>query len=143
MIDDNLRSYSKRTVTSTKRRNIRIMVVDDEEDVLLIIKRALELHDFVVDTYVNPRLALSEYRQGVYDLVICDIRMPGMDGFELYRTIRSFDTKVKVCFLTAFETYSERFGEIFPELKDVECYIKKPISAVELIRHIENVLELH
>jgi CheY-like chemotaxis protein len=138
-----LTSYSKRTLTSSTSRKIRIMAVDDEEDILQVIKRSLELHDFVVDTYVNPKQALSEYRPNVYDLVILDIRMPGMDGFELYRKIRELDTKVKVCFLTAFETYRERFRESFPELEEVKCYIKKPISATELIRHIEKVLELH
>jgi len=133
---------SKRMVAASSRR-IRIMAVDDEEDILIIIKRQLQLQDFDVDTYDNPARALSEYRPDRYDLVILDIRMPGMDGFELYRNIRNRDSKVKVCFLTAFETYRARFKELFPELDEVKCYIKKPVSAAELVNHVQKVLELN
>jgi DNA-binding response OmpR family regulator len=119
------------------------MAVDDEEDILQIIKRSLENEHFIVDTYDDPKRALSEYHPDSYELLILDIRMPGMDGFELYRKIRDVDSKVKVCFLTAFDTYRDRFRELFPELDEVKCYIKKPVSVAELIHHIENVLELH
>jgi DNA-binding response OmpR family regulator len=119
------------------------MAVDDEEDILQIIKRSLEMHHFVVDTYDDPKRALSEYRPNRYELLILDIRMPGLDGFELYRKIRDVDFKVKVCFLTAFETYRDRFRELFPELDEVKCYIKKPVNVADLIHHVENVLELH
>jgi len=119
------------------------MVVDDEEDILHVIKKILEIHHFVVDGYEDPKRALSEYRSNHYQLLILDIRMPGMDGFELYRKIRDVDSKVKVCFLTAFETYRDRFRELFPELEEVRCYIKKPVTAAQLLQHVENVLELH
>jgi DNA-binding response OmpR family regulator len=129
----------KATAASQK---IRILAVDDEGDILEIIKRYLELNDFEVQTYTDPRRALAEYRPRVYDLVILDIRMPGMDGFELYKKIRDLDSKVKICFLSAFETYRERFRESFPELEEVKCYIKKPISATELVKRVQTVLEV-
>jgi len=129
----------KATAASQK---IRILAVDDEGDILEIIKRYLELNDFEVQTYTDPRRALAEYMPRVYDLVILDIRMPGMDGFELYKKIRDLDSKVKICFLSAFETYRERFRESFPELEEVKCYIKKPISATELVKRVQTVLEV-
>ena len=66
--------------------------------------------------------------------------MPGMDGFELYKKIRDIDDKVKVCFLTAFETYREDFRRLFPQLEEVKCYIKKPITSSELIKHVQGIL---
>jgi len=135
-------SHSKSTLTSSTSKKIRILAVDDEEDILLVVKRYLQLHDFEVNTFTSPQKALLNYKANYYDLVILDIRMPGMDGFELYRKIRQLDSKVKVCFLTAFETYRDRFRETFPELEEVKCYIKKPVSATQLVKHVQTVLEL-
>jgi CheY-like chemotaxis protein len=77
---------------------------------------------------------------GSYDLVILDIQMPGINGFELYRQIKKIDDKVKVCFLTASEMYYEEFRkELFPAL-DNNCYIQKPIENEILIRRLNEIL---
>jgi DNA-binding response OmpR family regulator len=77
---------------------------------------------------------------GSYDLVILDIQMPGINGFELYRQIRKIDDKVKVCFLTASEMYYEEFRkELFPAL-DNNCYIQKPIENEILIKRLNEIL---
>ena len=68
--------------------NNRILVVDDEPDLTQVSRLALEYHGFKVDSFNDPHLALSEYRPGLYDLVILDIKMPNMDGFELYLEIK-------------------------------------------------------
>jgi two-component SAPR family response regulator len=77
---------------------------------------------------------------GSYDLVILDIQMPGINGFELYRQIRKIDDKVKVCFLTASEMYYEEFRkELFPAL-DNNCYIQKPIENETLMKRLNRIL---
>jgi len=68
---------------------------------LLTFANALEGNGFVVDTFDDPLLALQDFRKDFYDLLILDIRMKKMNGFELYDEIRKIDDKVKVCFLTA------------------------------------------
>jgi DNA-binding response OmpR family regulator len=85
--------------------NKRVLIVDDEPDVNLAVKIALEENGFQVNTFTDPFLALESFRKeaGMYDLLMLDIKMPDMNGFELYKQIKKIDDKVKVCFLTADE----------------------------------------
>jgi DNA-binding response OmpR family regulator len=112
------------------------MIVDDEQDITAIFRIGLENREFVVTTYNDPREALANFRSGMFDLLILDIRMPGMSGFELYQKIRDMDEKVKVCFLTAFEEYRADFKKSFPALDEVKCYLKKPITISDLISRL-------
>jgi two-component SAPR family response regulator len=75
-----------------------------------------------------------------YEMLILDIKMPDMNGFELYKQIKKLDDKVKVCFLTAGEMDYEQFGkELFPAL-DKNCYIQKPIENEILIEKLNRIL---
>ena len=66
----------------------RILVLDDEPDLTMVCSLALQYHGFKVDTFNDSQEALSNFRPGYYDLVILDIKMPKMDGFELYEKIK-------------------------------------------------------
>jgi DNA-binding response OmpR family regulator len=66
----------------------RILVVDDEPDLTMVCSLDLQYHGFKVDTFNDSQEALSNFRPGYYDLVILDIKMPKMDGFELYEKIK-------------------------------------------------------
>jgi CheY-like chemotaxis protein len=85
------------------------LVVDDEVDITTVFKLGLEEADLQVDVYNDPLLALSDYKPGIYDLLLLDIKMPGMNGFELYRKIKDIEEeekkvkngKPRVCFITA------------------------------------------
>jgi DNA-binding response OmpR family regulator len=79
----------------------RILIVDDEADITLPLKMALEDNAFVVDVFNDPIFALDNFRKRSYNLLILDINMPKMNGFELYTKIKKIDDKVRVCFLTA------------------------------------------
>jgi two-component system catabolic regulation response regulator CreB/two-component system response regulator ChvI len=114
----------------------KVLVVDDEKDIALVIKRALECYGFTVDAFSDPGSALKNFKPGSYDLVLTDVRMPKMDGFELYREIRRIDGAVKVCFLSAFETYQEELKTI-----GVRCFIKKPVSIGDLLEIVRGQLE--
>jgi len=79
-----------------------ILLVDNEPDTTFTIKNIFEDNgEFKVDIFTDSTIALKSYRSNFYDLVILDMKMPKMDGFELYTKIREKDPKVTICFLTA------------------------------------------
>jgi DNA-binding response OmpR family regulator len=122
--------------------NKRVLLVDDEPDLNLTLKMTLEENGFKVDSFTDPLVALENFKEeaGMYELVILDMKMPGINGFELYRQIKKIDDKVKVCFLTASEMYYEEFRkELLPAL-DNNCYIQKPIETEMLIRRLNRIL---
>lgn len=118
----------------------RIAVVDDEPDITTVLKKGLEHHGFVVDVFNDPQAALASFQPGSYDLMIIDIRMPKINGFDLYRELKKRDSSVKVCFLTAFEIYYEEFRKMFPTI-DVRAFIRKPVSISELVSQVNATIE--
>ena len=116
------------------------MVVDDEPDLISILEVVLEENGFEVDTYDDPIIALKSYRAGVYDLLILDIKMPKMDGFELYDEIKKIDNKIKVCFLTASEMYYKNSRREKYCSLDKDLFIQKPIANEDLVDEINNML---
>ena len=94
-----------------------------------------------VDTFADPKEALTSFKAGVYDLLLLDIRMPNINGFELYKELKKIDDKPKVCFITAYELYYDALKKDFPEL-DVGCFIKKPISIEDLAIKIREEVAL-
>lgn len=78
--------------------------MNDEPDNCLVLKIVLQKTGFLVDYYYNPILALDEFKSNFYDLIILDIQMPDINGFQLYREIKNRDINAKICFLTASES---------------------------------------
>ena len=113
----------------------RLLLVDDEPDVIFTFKKGLEAHGFVVDAFNDPVLALSNFKPGVYGLLLLDVKMPQINGFELYEKIKKIDSEVKACFITAHEVYYESLKEIFPTM-DLDCYVK-PIEIEDLVSHVK------
>lgn len=120
----------------------KILVVDDEPDITSSIKNGLQRKGFEVDTYNDPTDALSNFKPDTYDLLLIDIRMPKMNGFELYREVKKKSGDVRICFFTAFEVYYDEFRKMFPNL-EVKCFIRKPITISDLVTHINTELEKH
>jgi CheY-like chemotaxis protein len=122
----------------------RILIVDDEIDINYTFETVLKENGFMVDSFDSPVLALNNFKAGLYDLVLLDIKMPAMDGFKLYEEMKKIDNKFKVCFLTASEMFYEQYrpahsiitGEDHP-------VIQKPIKNEELIRQINELLGFH
>ena len=132
-----------------RQRNspLRIMVVDDEKDILRIIKRDLESNDsktnFKVDAFYDSVSALNAFNShptDYYDLVLTDIRMPKMNGFELYRHIKQRNPAMKIAFITAFEITKEEFGKVLPSI-DVKHFIKKPVTMSNLIPKLRSIVD--
>jgi len=117
----------------------RILVVDDEYDISLTIKVVLEENGFKVDSFNDATQALENFTAGVYDLVILDVKMPEMNGFNLYKEIRKLDDKVSICFLTAAdELYYEALKKRYPTINE-NCVIHKPVENESLLRQIKSV----
>ena len=124
-----------------KKERGRILAIDDEPDLTMLCKMALEHYGFEVNTFNDPKEALSNYKPGYYDLVILDIKMPAMDGFELYHEIKKKDTNAKVCFLTASELYYEEFRKKEYGALDKGLFIRKPIDNDELVSEVQKMIE--
>ena len=118
----------------------KVMIVDDEPDVISVLEIVLKDNGFEVDSFTDPIAALKNYRVGIYDLLILDIKMPKMDGFELYDEIKKIDDNAKVCFLTASEMYykNSRIEKYFSLDKDL--FIQKPIANEDLVEEINKML---
>jgi DNA-binding response OmpR family regulator len=120
----------------------RILIVDDESDITTALKMYLETQGFHVDAFTDPVYALAQFKAGFYQLLILDIKMPEMNGFELYTEIKKKDKTVTVFFLTALSEmhdYDAFKKEVFP--KEGERYfIAKPIENEEILKRINTVI---
>jgi two-component system, OmpR family, response regulator ChvI len=115
----------------------KILIVDDDPDITNTFSIGLEDTSlFAVETYNDSVEALSNFQPNLYDFVLLDIKMPKMSGFELYDKIKKLDSKVKVCFISAYDPYSDELKEEFLSLK-IECFIPKPIQIKELVERIK------
>jgi DNA-binding response OmpR family regulator len=114
------------------------LLVDDDHDNSSIFKIGLQDAGFEVDAYNDSKLALSSFKPDHYDLLILDIKMPKMDGYELYDKIRKKDNKVKICFLTASEKYKE---EHRPSFLSSSSFLIKPITIDNLVNKVNEMIE--
>jgi DNA-binding response OmpR family regulator len=125
-----------------KNNNNRILLVDNEPDIALVFKIGLEDNGFVVDAFNDPELASANFKDGLYDLLLLDIKMPKMDGIEFYQRMKEIDKKVKVCFITASEIhyYEKITKELLPTL-GARRLIRKPIKIIDLVKDLKQELE--
>jgi DNA-binding response OmpR family regulator len=121
----------------------KILLVDNEVDITYALTNALENYNFYIESFNDSILALNSYKSNYYDLVILDIKMPNMDGFELYNKIREKDPQVKICFLTASELFYEEFRKarfLLSEKIGEEYFIQKPIKTDDLVQKINGLM---
>jgi CheY-like chemotaxis protein len=126
----------------------RILIVDDHPDIILTFKKGLEAENeyssgkifFQVYAYDDPLLALSEFKPNFYDLLLVDVNMPKVNGFEFSEKILKLDVNVRVCYISAGEMNIEALREQYPTLS-IGCFIKKPITIENLVRRVKAELE--
>jgi DNA-binding response OmpR family regulator len=124
------------------KRRTKLLIVDDEIDLALTFQKVLQENGFEVDSFNDPILALQRFKPHYYDLLILDIKMPAMNGFELYRNVRKIDDSVKVCFLTALRElrdYGQYRKEVSPKLGE-RYFVSKPIQNEELIIRVNEMM---
>jgi CheY-like chemotaxis protein len=120
----------------------KILIIDDEPSVTLTFKTVLQGSGFKdnVDVYNDPLEALSNFKPGFYDMLLLDVLMPKMNGFELYEKVRELDDTIKVCFMTSYDVYYMSLRELFPTV-EVDSFIQKPIGADDLVNRIKQELQ--
>ncbi|HEU4605855.1 MAG TPA: response regulator [Nitrososphaera sp.] len=118
---------------------VRLWIIDDEVDIAAVMKKSLEMADFVVDAESDPIEAFRNFRAGIYDLVMLDIRMPDVDGIDLYGKLREIDRGFKVCFISTFVAGEyEKLRHQYPELVDSGCFIEKPVTMAGLVQIVKS-----
>ena len=130
---NNKNSFDEQQLVSStenlNNNNKRIILVDDEKDVLFTYKTFLEDHDYDVTAFTDPSLAMN-YIRNILNfkdlLVILDIRMKNLNGFQLHQQIKSIDPTIKVLFITALDILDE-FSTIIPGISK-EYIMKKPVD---------------
>jgi two-component system catabolic regulation response regulator CreB/two-component system response regulator ChvI len=124
----------------------RVLIIDDEPDITLTYKSALEgdyegdSKRFEVYTYNDPLEALLNFKPNFYDLLLIDINLPYMNGFELYEKLLKMDINIRVCFISAGEVNQEAIREIHPSI-NIGCFIKKPVTVQDLVKRVKAELE--
>jgi DNA-binding response OmpR family regulator len=123
---------------SSNDKKKKILVVDNELDMTTMLKMALEPNGFAVDTFNDPVLALEQFKPNLYDLVILDVMMPKINGFDLYNQLKKIDDDIKVCFLTASsETYREQLKKEEHCELNKDLFLEMPLPIKEIIAEIK------
>jgi CheY-like chemotaxis protein len=120
----------------------RILVVDDEPDITFTLVAILQKGGYEVSSFNNPLMALQSFEPHYYDLLIIDIKMPEMNGFELYQKLKEKHSHVKVCFLTAvseFSDYEQYKGDVSPKPHE-RYFVAKPVSEDDLVRRVKDII---
>jgi CheY-like chemotaxis protein len=127
----------------------RILLVDYDPDITLTFKAGLDGYNygdgdkkkrFEVYTYNDPLLLLEEFKPNFYDLLLTDIYMPNMNGFQLCEKILGLDINFRVCFMSALEVNAEALREIYPKVS-FGCFIEKPITIEYLVKRLSAELD--
>ena len=127
-----------------------ILIIDDNPDIALTFKKGLEAENnkksyndnifFEVFTYNDPFLALSEFKPDFYDLMLIDINMPKMNGFDFCVRILEIDVNPRFCFMSSGLINQEALREQYPSLS-IGCFTEKPITMENLVRRVKAELE--
>jgi CheY-like chemotaxis protein len=125
----------------------RILIVDDDADVTVTFKAGIEENNnkdankrIEVYTSNDPLIVLSYFKPNFYDLLLVDINMPHMNGFELCEKILVIDINVRICFMSSVEINREGLREIYPSL-GIGCFIRKPVTMDYLAKRIRSELD--
>jgi DNA-binding NtrC family response regulator len=119
----------------------KLLVVDDDSDIVQVLKVGLLKNRFLVDAFTNPEEALQSFKSdaGSYCLLLSDIRMPGLSGIQLARKVKEINPNVKVVLMTAFEIRDNEFSKVFPSTQ-VDGFVQKPIGIRDLTDKILSLI---
>lgn len=121
-----------------REKNRYILAVDDDSDIVTMVEQALHTNGFKVSAFTDPVMALEDFKVNCKDctMILSDIRMPGMNGYELIKKTKEIDKQVKVVLMSAFEINEKEFHNLLPDIK-VDAFLQKPFH----IRQLNDVIE--
>jgi DNA-binding NtrC family response regulator len=127
-----------------RTKNKYILAVDDDSDIVTLIEQALQRHGFKVSAFTDPTMALEDFKVNCKDcsLILSDIRMPGINGYEFVKKTKEIDKQVKIILMSAFEINDREFHNLLPDIK-VDAFLQKPFSIVQLNDLIAKSVEIN
>ena len=126
--------------TYLNSNSLSILVVDDDPDVVTLVEQALHKHRFQVSAFTDPAMALEDFKVNCKNcsLILSDIRMPGMNGYEFVRKAKEIDNQVSIILMSAFEINDKEFHNVLPDIK-VDAFLQKPFSIQQLNNIIDKI----
>ncbi len=118
-------------------KTTKLLVVDDEENIRILFKEELEDEGYEVDMAANGYEALEKFKNGTYDLIILDIKMPGMDGIQVLNEIKNMNKDQPVVLCSAYGEFKQDFSSWVSDE-----YVVKSADTDELKRTIKSLLNL-
>lgn len=158
---ENQQNLTKQGANGDSIPKYRVLVVDDNKDILRTLKLGLEDSGFTIEAYSEPFTVLSIFKtiygnrdespiRKPYDLLLIDVKMPELNGVELTKEIKKLATNANailppICFITAFDEYYEILMDLFPKNKHDSniCLIHKPIEIENLTTRLKHEIALH
>ena len=139
--NDNVNGNTGNNSKNKRKPQNRLIVVDDDSDIVYVLKRGLIKNGFLVDAFTNPEEALLRFKSNAhgFEVVMSDIRMPGLSGLQLARKVKEINPKIKIVLMTAFEIKDHEFSKVFPSTH-VDGFVQKPISMVDLTNKILDLI---
>jgi CheY-like chemotaxis protein len=129
-----------RSLGDPNNSRTKILIVDDEPDVTFTIKVILTSNGYQVDAFEDAEEALARFRKEAYFLAFLDIKMPKMNGFDLYKRLLEIDKDIKVCFLTALGEFDEYYKQYKKEdlapVWGIRHIVRKPIDNSKLLEEV-------
>jgi CheY-like chemotaxis protein len=140
-INNNMNGNTGNNSKNKRKPQNRLFVVDDDSDIVYVLKHGLIKNGFLVDAFTNPEEALLRFKSNAhgFGVVISDIRMPGLSGLQLARKVKEINPKIKVVLMTAFEIKDQEFSKVFPPTH-VDGFVQKPISMADLTNKILDLI---
>jgi CheY-like chemotaxis protein len=119
-----------------------VLLIDDDKDILTVLKLSLERKGMNIHCFTNPVLAVEHFKNNAanYDIVVTDIRMPQMNGFEVARAIKEIRQDIRLAFITAFDINKSEFEKVLPSTK-VDAFITKPVKPATFAEIINGIME--
>jgi DNA-binding NtrC family response regulator len=137
-----VQEQSNQQLPERQQKLSAVLLIDDDKDILTVLKRSLELKGVNTYGFTNPVLAVEHFKNNAasYDIVVTDIRMPQMNGFEVARAVKEIRPDIKLAFITAFEINKSEFEKVLPST-NVDAFITKPVKSdtfVEIINDLRS-----
>jgi CheY-like chemotaxis protein len=137
-----MQEQNNRQLSERQQKASSVLLIDDDKDILAALKRSLEVKGVNTYGFTDPVLAVEHFRNNAanYDIVVTDIRMPQMNGFEVARAVKEIRPDIKLAFITAFEINKSEFEKVLPSTK-VDAFITKPVKSATLVEIIKVVMQ--